>query len=244
MSLCTLEFRSQSIGKETAMRVILPKSGKGPFPVLYLLHGLSDDSSVWQRATRIEWRAGDLPLIVVMPDGARSFYINSAAGGAYEDFIVKDVVGIVDRTFPTIRQRTGRAISGLSMGGYGAMMLGLKHPEKFSVISAHSSAFGPSKLKIEDPDIQAYWGELSKREYNCKHLASAVKTGRRKMHIRFDCGKQDFLIGTNRHLHRHMERIGLEHEYDEFPGEHNWDYWEEHIPDTLRFTMKHLKRTK
>jgi putative tributyrin esterase len=128
MAWCDLHFRGTAVLKHTNMYVILPE-GEGPFPVLYLLHGLSDDYSVWMRRTRIEVYAEKYPLIIVMPDGHRSWYVNDPrlGGLAYEDLIVKDVVGLVDRTFPTVRSREGRAVAGLSMGGYGAIMLGLRH---------------------------------------------------------------------------------------------------------------------
>ena len=134
MALCSVQLFGESIQKASGMNVILPDA-QGPFGVLYLLHGLSDDHTIWCRRTSIERYAAELPLIVVMPDGHRSFYCNDPRPGgcAYEDHIVTDVVGFVDRTFPTIADRAGRAIGGLSMGGYGAMMLALRHPDLFSV---------------------------------------------------------------------------------------------------------------
>ena len=81
---------------------------------------------------------------------------------------------------------------------------------------------------------------LPKKQYDCWALAKAVKASRRKMHIRFDCGTEDFLIGHNRHFHTYLDRIALEHEYAEYPGEHNWNYWDTHIQDTLKFVNKHL----
>ena len=147
MALCEVRFRGQSIEKQTGMNVILP-DGEGPFPVLYLLHGLSDDYTIWHRRTSIERYVEAQPLIVVMPDGHRSFYCNDPRPGglAYEDHIVTDVVDVVERTFPVIADRGARAIAGLSMGGYGAIMLGLRHPDVFSVACSHSGAMRSSSV--------------------------------------------------------------------------------------------------
>ena len=143
MALMQIDFRGQALGKMTSMTVLLPDEGEGPFPVLYLLHGLSDNHSAWCRRTALERYLDGKGLIVVMPDGHVSFYCNNPApmGLAYEDHIVRDVVGFVDRVLPSRADRTGRAIAGLSMGGYGAMMLGLKHPDLFCAIGGHSSAY-------------------------------------------------------------------------------------------------------
>ena len=94
------------------------------------------------RRTSIERYVDGLPLVVVMPDGGRGWYTNAVAGYTYEDDLIKDVVGLVDRTFPVKAERAGRAIGGLSMGGYGAVKLGLKHHEMFASVNSHSGALG------------------------------------------------------------------------------------------------------
>ena len=132
MAICEIHLGNQNaLHKMTSCMVILPENaGPGPFPVWYLLHGLSDNHTAWTRRTSLERYVGDLPLIVVMPDGGRGFYTDSATepAGAFETFIVRDLVGFVDRTFQTRANREGRVISGLSMGGFGAVKLALKHP--------------------------------------------------------------------------------------------------------------------
>ena len=122
----------------------LPRRPEHPRPwsTFYLLHGLSDDHTIWQRRTSIERYVEGLPLVVVMPDGGRGWYTNAIEGYAHEDDLIKDVVGLVDRTFPVKAERAGRAIGGLSMGGYGAVKLGLKHHEMFGSINSHSGALG------------------------------------------------------------------------------------------------------
>src|SRR5579859_3914593 len=132
MAFCELKFFSKSLNKATAADVLLPEcDSSGPFAVMYLLHGLSDDHTIWQRRTSIERYVADLPLIVVMPDGGRGFYTDAQEGAAYETAIVRDLVDYIDRMFPTMADRSGRCVGGLSMGGYGAIKLALKYPDLF-----------------------------------------------------------------------------------------------------------------
>ena len=144
MAIATLNFYSSSLQKQTPCNVILPEieGHDGPFPVYYLLHGLSDDCSMWGRKTSIGRYVQMLPLIVVMPDGGRGFYTDAPEGFAYESFITRDLIPFVDRMFHTVAERSGRSIGGLSMGGYGAIKLALKHPELFVSANSHSGAIG------------------------------------------------------------------------------------------------------
>ncbi len=248
MAFCEVKFSGQSIGKHTSMDVIVPNSGSGPFPVLYLLHGLSDDCTRWRRQTSIERYVEDLPLIVVMPDGGRSFYVNDPrpGGRAYEDHIVKDVVGFVDRVFPTIAAARGRAVAGLSMGGYGAMMLALKHPDLFCAGAAHSGAFLFAHEKRQwvqgKEDVTFLNQAVRPKDYDVFRLAAACKTRRRRPALRFDCGLDDWLLASNRAFHTHLDKLGLAHEYAEHPGGHSWDYWDIHIRETLAFVRKAMKK--
>jgi len=244
MALCTVKFFSESLQKQDTMNVIVP-DGRGPFPVLYLLHGLSDDYSIWMRRTSLERYVEGARLIVVMPDTHRFFYVNDPRPGglAYEDHIIKDVIGFVDRVFPTIRARRGRAVAGLSMGGYGAIMLAMKNPGMFLAGVSHSGAFCFAHRQRKDtPQIHPLAMAVSRAKYDVFTLARRLKKSRRKLAVRFDCGQDDFLIDDNREFHAHLERIGFEHEYAEHPGEHTWDYWDVHVRETLRFVKKHLAR--
>jgi len=237
-----MQFFANSIQKASSMNLLIPER-PGPWATLYLLHGLSDDHTMWQRRTSIERYVEGTRLLVVMPDGHRNFYVNDPRPGgmAYEDHIVRDVRGFVERTFPVVRSRRGRAIAGLSMGGYGAMMLGLKHAGLFSVISAHSGAFGLLHMGDRRPQFADLLASLSKTKYDCASLARALKRSGRKVAIRFDCGTDDGLIDRNRALHAQMEKVHLAHEYAEYPGGHNWAYWDEHIRETLAFVKVNLK---
>jgi S-formylglutathione hydrolase FrmB len=147
--LKTIEFTSPAVGRTMKYFILLPsdydKSTKR-YPVLYLLHGLTQNYTVWGLQNGAPFYSGLYDdLIVVMPDGGNSWYVNwavSEAGqkNAWDDYIVRDVIGHVDWNFRTIPRREGRAIAGLSMGGYGSLMLGLRHPELFISIGSTSGA--------------------------------------------------------------------------------------------------------
>lgn len=242
MALLDVHFEGAAIGKQSSMLVLIPP-GKGPFPVLYLLHGLSDDHTTWMRRTSLERYVAGLDLIVVMPDGHRSFFVNDPRPGgmAYEDHITRDVVGFCDRVFLTIPKREARAVAGLSMGGYGAVMLALKNPTLFGTAVSHSGALAFSHDSKETrADFAPLARELGGR-YDCFRLASRLKRagkGKRPA-IRFDCGTDDFLLAHNRRFHAHLDKSGIPHEYQEHPGNHSWAYWDTHIQETLSFVMRH-----
>jgi len=157
MALLDVNLRSSAaIGRMSAFTAIVPEGKEGPFPVLYLLHGLSDDNTAWTRRTSIERYVEGLPLIVVMPNGQRSWYVDAVGkrNENYETYIATELVGFVDRTFHTIPEARGRAIAGLSMGGYGSLLLAVKHPDIFSV--AHSFS-GAVNMAAQNPDRDSDW---------------------------------------------------------------------------------------
>jgi len=158
---------------------------------------------------------------------------------------MKDVVGLVDRTFPVRAERGGRAIGGLSMGGYGAVKLGLKHHETFASVNSHSGALAFARRTPEDrrgpsPEADAIFGETPKGGAEDPFaLAERVDHGRLPA-LRIDCGKDDFLIEENRSFHQHLDSLHIPHEYEEFSGEHNWAYWDEHVRQAVAFHARNL----
>jgi putative tributyrin esterase len=246
MALGSISIWSTSLSKMTTFNLILP-AAEGPFPVLYLLSGLSDDHTGWVRRTALERYADQYKLVIVMPDGARGFYLNDPRPGApqYEDYIAVELVRYIDHWFPTIPGAAGRAVAGLSMGGYGALMLAMRRPDVFSVASSHSGAVQfarDNKLNStpDIPDASALAAVLPKGKYCLATLAEEFKQSGRKLAIRMDCGTEDFLLDSNRQFHAHLEKLGVEHEYHEFPGIHDWPYWDAHAPETLKFVMDRL----
>lgn len=248
MAVCAVNFWGEALQKQCSMNIILPESAKvrKPYCLLIQLHGLSDDHTIWLRRTSIDRYVAELPLVVVMPDGGRSFYCDAADCPAYERHIMKDVLGFVERYLPVRRDRGGRAIGGLSMGGYGAIKLALKYPRVFASVVSHSSAFGfaHDPARGENPEWKRILGDQAAGgKDDVFALAERLDPGQAPA-IRFDCGKEDGLLAGSRRFHRHLASLGIRHEYREYPGAHTWAYWDEHVQEALRFHMKHLRAKK
>lgn len=243
MASCEMHFCSLSLQKQTAAMVIVPEGKPGPWPVFYLLHGLSDDHSMWMRRTSIERYVAGLPLMVVMPDGGRGFYTDAVdlPTGKYELSITQDLIGFVDSTFHTNASREGRVIGGLSMGGYGALKIALHRPDLFCAAVSHSGAVGWGHSPISnDPndwtrEFRPVLGAEPQGGPNDIYALAEKGDPALRPALRIDCGTDDFLINSNRAMHRHLETLGVPHEYDEYPGAHDWAYWDLHIIDALRF---------
>ena len=150
MAFATINYFSHSLRKASSFNIVFPDDPSVPRPwaTFYLLHGLSDDHTIWMRRTSIERYVAGLPLVVVMPDGGRGWYTNAVEGDAYEDDLIKDVIGLVDRTFPVKAERAGRAIGGLSMGGYGR---GQARPEAPRDVRQRQLALGGRRLPSPIP---------------------------------------------------------------------------------------------
>jgi len=248
MAVCELHLSSNNVlGKMISVNVILPDSGNGPYPVLYLLHGLSDDHTAWVRRTSIERYVENLGLMVVMPCTDRGWYTDavSVPNAAYETAITQDIIGFVDRSFRTKTDRGGRAVAGLSMGGYGALKLGLKHPDKFCAAVSHSGAPAAAcgELTGDNPWVaerRLIFGEKPGGGDNDVFALAEKADPATRPALRFDCGLSDGLIEQNRALDKHLTKLGIPHEYEEHPGDHNWAFWDLHIQDTLQFIKKPL----
>lgn len=241
MAFCQVQWHSKVLGKALGLNAILPEVGKPPYPVFYLLHGLSDDHTIWHRRTRLEWYVRDLPLIVVMPDGFRGFYTNHDNGPAYATYMAEELPAFVERAFPARRDRAGRCIGGLSMGGYGALRLALGYPEVYASAHSHSGAlaFGHDPLQLNTSFSREWQLVIGDAPAGSAHdLFALAETRRREGNapaLRIDCGTEDFLIEPNRRFTAHLKQIGLDHEYAEYPGAHSWDYWDLHIQEALQF---------
>jgi len=248
MAFCELKYYNKALGKSTACDILLPEQNKtGPFPVLYLLHGYSDDNTIWQRRTSIERYVQNLPLIVVMPDASISFYCDAVEGLPWETAIVRDLVGYVDTLFQTNATREGRCLAGLSMGGYGAAKFALKFPDVFCAAVSHSGAMrfahgampydADEKRRTEQRHIL---GNEQIGGANDLFALAAKLTPEQRPALRIDCGTEDFLIEHNREFDAYLTEIGFPHEYVEFPGDHNWEYWDAHIQEAITFLKPHI----
>jgi S-formylglutathione hydrolase FrmB len=247
MAFATISYHSRSLQKASSFNIVFPDDPRIPRPwsVFYLLHGLSDDHTIWMRRTSIERYVEGLPLVVVMPDGGRGWYTNAQQGYALEDDLIKDVVRIVDATFPVKAERLGRCIGGLSMGGYGAVKVGLKHHEMFASVNSHSGALGflrsdPEHARGLSPEFERIFGKSpSGGPEDPFAIVEKVDHGRLPA-LRIDCGTSDFLLDQNRKFHAHLEALHVPHEYEEFPGGHEWAYWDKHVQEAIAFHTRNL----
>ncbi len=247
MAVCEIHIGAENaLRRMTSVTAIVPEKLPGPWRVLYLLHGLSDDHTTWTRRTSIERYVEGLPLMVVMPNAERSWYTDSATipSDAFETLITSDLIEFVENTFPVVRSREGRAVCGLSMGGYGAFKLALKHPDLFCTAVSFSGALafgcpddGDHLWKTE---MLAIYGEDPRGgpEDIPTLLQSADRS--RLPALWVDCGSEDFLIDMNRKVHKLMASLGIEHEYMERPGVHEWGYWDTAIQLALPFIKREL----
>jgi putative tributyrin esterase len=235
------------LGKQMSMTVIVPDSAPGPFPVLYLLGGLSDDHTTWHKMTGLLRIFEGLPLIIVMPNGERGFYTNNPTRpyAAYETYISRDVVGFIDCTLNTVPQKSARAIAGLSMGGYGAIKYALKYPGLFSSAASLSGALAVGRSAAGgDPGFIAEFGPVfggfPTTPDNDLFTLSELIPHELRPPLFVSCGTEDFLLPHNRLFHEHLSSCGFAHIYEEHPGAHAWSYWDRHIIPALEFLLPKL----
>ncbi len=228
------------------------------YPVLYFLHGLGDNeqtlfnSGGWTLLDdlRQKHKVGD--FLIVAPEGRRSFYINSADGSVrYSDFFLQEFIPAIEKKYRVSGGRRNRAISGISMGGYGALRFAFSHPELFPAVSAQSAALiteSPQELDAADRSgaslgktLAAVFGDpinVSHWKANSPFLlARRNAAGLRKMAIYFNCGQDDnygFEKGAAE-LHDQLQKEGVKHEYHPYPGDHSLTYFLSHFEEVLMF---------
>ena len=247
MSLCEIHWLSKILRKQVSTMVILPDAGKPPFATFYLLHGWSDDHTIWLRRTRIEWYVRDLPLIVVMPDGFKGYYTDNEHGPAYAKYISEELVPFIERTFPAKPARSARCIGGLSMGGYGALRAALGYPQTYASANCHSGGVMHGSVKnTPRPDLLDVYGRDPRGSKHdlLKLAADAKRAGKKLPRLLVDCGTEDPLIVENREFHKKLDSLGAAHDYREPPGKHDWEYWDLHVQDAIAFHAKNLKLRK
>ena len=248
-------FRSAALGRDVAYAVQLPPSygtGDRRYPVLHVLHGLFEGPDFWEqrglpRILEELWRSGDIPeMIVVAVDGDNSFFVNGPLG-AYEDLVTRDAPAHVEATYRTLAGREGRALLGVSMGGYAALRIALSHPEAYRAVAAHSAmvlesvptaAAGAGRWHMAafnhafgDPIDAGLWAANDP-------LALVVRADpARTPALYFDCGSSDRygLFRGNEDLHRRLQARGVAHEFALRPGDHGYDFVRSALGYSLRF---------
>lgn len=237
MPLARLQYFSDALGKQTAVNLFLPDVKlEPPYTPWLLLHGLSDDETIWARRTSLERYVEGLPVVVAMPDGGRGFYIDSENGFAYLTALSKELPDLLARYLPL---RSEWAVGGLSMGGYGALRIAFERPGRFRSAHSHSGAlaFAHNPRYRDSAEFDRLLGD--DREAN--DLFNLSKAAHPRPAVRIDCGVDDFLLDDNRVFNAHLQEIGYDHEYVEYPGSHDWAYWDEHVREQLVFHRKNLR---
>ena len=247
-------FESAALGRSMKYRVLVPQGYDASlrrYPVLYLLHGLTGDYKDWTTRTNLAEYTRTLPLIVVMPDAENQWYTNATDGAAkFEDYILIDLAADVATKYRTVNSRYGRAIAGLSMGGYGALKIALKRPAQFALAGSFSGAFGvsrPGELEkllgpVEAERIGKIFGPAgsdTRMQNDVFALALAAKPGAAP-YVYMDCGTSDTLIQSSRDVAAALHKAGAAYEYHEVAGGHSWDYWDRRIREFLPVLMKRL----
>jgi putative tributyrin esterase len=249
----TLQIPSAAMNKVYKAAVVLPNSyakSKANYPVLYLLHGAYGHFSDWLKSTpnkeTVKNLADQYNLIIVMPEGENfGFYINSPVNKSsqFETYIIEEVIPKIDKTYRTAANKNGRAITGLSMGGHGALYLSTRHSELFAAAGSMSGVvdlgniWDPNSADRKKMMEQAFGnGDVPRETYASFAVINMTdKMRTNKLPLFIDCGVDDFLIELNRELHRRLVYEKIPHEYTERPGAHTWEYWENALPYQLLF---------
>ncbi|HIZ55664.1 MAG TPA: esterase family protein [Firmicutes bacterium] len=250
MGLIDFRFFAQSIRLHTSVQVLLPyrlEMCKEPLPVLYLLHGLSDDCSAWIRMSSIERYAADRRLAVVMPEVGRSFYCDMVHGQNYFTYISQELPWVMQTVFPISSRREDTYVAGLSMGGFGAFKLALNYPERFRGAASFSGAMDLMELHREGNLseeqkllVSSIWDGKTDLTGTCddlKTLALQLEQSGKEAPILYQwCGTEDFLHDINVRFRDFIQtNTHLPYTYTESPGNHTWKYWDWQIEKALDF---------
>lgn len=247
----TFRMKSESLGEERSVNIVLPieyEKSTRRYPVLYLLHGLGDDHTAWSLRTNLSGYAAKYEMIVVMPDVAQSWYINSAVDpkAKFEDFVVKDLTAHVDANYRSIPLPRARAVAGLSMGGYGAALIGIKHYKRYAALGSFSGAVGfarstgvPTDVRRAEMDrLFGLQGSPERAANDPFALLEKMPQAEQPL-IYVACGGQDFLIAQNRDFAKLLSEKKIAYEYREVsPKAHTWDFWD----DNIRIFMDKLSK--
>lgn len=255
MALLHVNFFSNVLGMCMQMDVILPQKTRGQigaegtgssgnYPTLYLLHGMSDDHTIWQRRTSIERYVEDMGIAVVMPTTHLGWYTDMHHGLKYWTFISEELPAICHDFFPKMSdKREDNFVAGLSMGGYGAIKLALGASDRFCAGATFSGAMDVRNLREQNLESMDFWqnifgpfDQVAGSDNDLFHLAEKLKaSGKQLPKLYMWCGTEDFLYQDNRNMRNCFEDLGFDLTYKESSGDHQWKYWDEMIQDVLKW---------
>ena len=252
-------FRSEVLDQELPYALYLPPSydeTTRDYPVLFFLHGANENEKRWSTRGFTDLELDRLvadeeigEFIVAIPFGANSFYTNSVSGEQWEDMVLDEFIPMIESDTRAMGTRAGRAISGISMGGYGALKIAMQHPNLFNAVSAHSAMLLDNFENVSvNPRAEQLYLFLFERIFGISESMehwdtnnplriAAEANGLDSLQIYFDCGTEDeygFFVGAQQ-LHDVLEARGLDHEFHLYPGTHGWDYARQHTTASLQF---------
>ena len=247
----TVQLSSALLGRDAPYMVVLPPryglvTSRGKlYPVLYMLHGWGGRYDSWLTRSSLARYAAEHSLIIVTPEGGQGWYTDGVGeGGRYESHLLREVIPDVDRRFRTIADRRGRGVAGYSMGGYGALKLGFRHPELFAFAASTGGALDAA-ARTDDESITQTFGEPGsavRAENDLPRLAREFPEQRRGALPFFylDCGLGDPWFASNRDFAALLAERKFAYEYRQRPGKHIWPYWDAQAREILRLASDML----
>ncbi|MGI8654539.1 MAG: alpha/beta hydrolase [Pyrinomonadaceae bacterium] len=258
----TVQFQSKLVGKTLPYNVYLPADYAAPaaratrYPIIYLLHGLGGHYNVWSHE-KLAGYATQFRLIIVTPEGSDGWYTDSATTPAdkYESYFLQELIPDVERRYRALATRDGRAVAGLSMGGYGALKFGVKHPEMFAFAASMSGALDAAAWTEEELKgaVGAYVARSIMQTFGAAGSETRAANDIYKMfrempaertatlpYFYLDCGTEDFLLQFSRRLDEVFLTKKIAHEYRELPGAHNMRYWDKQLPGIFAIAAQKL----
>lgn len=254
-----LTFTSNILDRELGYALYLPPSYEetsDDYPVLYFLHGANENERRWSTRGFADIELDRMiaareigEFVVAIPFGENSFYTNSVSGERWEDMVIDEFIPMIESDFRAIGTRAGRAISGISMGGYGALKIAMRYPERFNAVSAHSAMLIDNFDDVSvNPRAEQLYTLLFDRIFGLSEsmdhwtsndpLGMAGESGGiDSLQIYFDCGTEDeygFFAGAEQ-LHNILDERGIDHEFHLYPGTHGWDDARQRTPASLKF---------
>jgi S-formylglutathione hydrolase FrmB len=253
VELRDVTFHSKSLEREVSYRVILPASLRPgqKLQVVYLLHGAGGGFRDWSNHSDVARFAGQ-GLLLVMPNGASSYYANavSPSWDRYEDYVVGDLIADVEARFPVAAGRGHRAIVGVSMGGFGAVNLALRHPDLFAFAGALSPAIDVPRRAFsfrrlgQSIHYRAIFGasDSSSRRDSDPFLRVRTASPEAMPYLFLACGEQEGLLPANREFATRLAERHLRHELHTSRGGHDWRQWNSWLPALFESLVMHLDR--
>ncbi len=259
------KFASKILNREVAYSIYLPEDygvSERMYPVLYLLHGWSDNETSWLQMGHVKTIADNAiasgcatEMIIVMPDAGETWYVDSYDGKErYEQMFFEELIPYIESTYRARPDRQYRAIAGLSMGGYGSFLYSLHHPDYFTACAPLSAAIytdemmEKSKGNVRGKLFDKLYGPGNLTEHWYKnsvlHLLENLPDDRRPdIYYYIDCGDEDTLLHGNNLIHELMQKKGIRHEFRVRDGGHTWTYWRTALPEVMRFVSARFDRS-